>query len=147
MGVAVGGTALFPQVRLVSTPPMSDANKLAWLTLGHGLDQTGQNQAAVLQAAAMALLSRRGSGTEPGGSLASRFGLDELALGTVSGTGERVVSVGKRLSSKFYLGFERGITGAVSVLKITYDLSRRWSVQARAGSENAVDLFYTLGFR
>ncbi len=147
VGVAVGGTALLPQVRLVSTPPMSDANKLAWLTLGHGLDQAGQNQTAVLQAAAMALLSRRGSGTEPGGSLASRFGLDELALGTVSGTGERVVSVGKRLSSKFYLGFERGITGAVSVLKITYDLSRRWSVQARAGSENAVDLFYTLGFR
>jgi translocation and assembly module TamB len=147
VGVAVGGTALLPQVRLVSTPPMSDANKLAWLTLGHGLDQAGQNQAAVLQAAAMALLSRRGSGTEPGGTLANRFGLDELTLGTVSGTGEQVVSLGKRLSSQVYLGFEQGITGAVSVLKITYDLSRRWSVQARAGSENAVDLFYTLGFR
>jgi translocation and assembly module TamB len=45
------------------------------------------------------------------------------------------------------VGFEHGIKGAAQVIKITYDLSRRWSVQARAGSENAVDLFYTLGFR
>jgi translocation and assembly module TamB len=145
VGVAVGGTALLPQVRLVSTPAMSDADKLAWLTLGHGLDQAGKNQTAVLQAAAMALLSR--GNTDSQGTLASRFGLDELSLGTVSGTGEQVVSVGKRIASNFYLGFERGVTGAVSVIKITYDLSRRWSVQARAGSENAVDLFYTLGFR
>jgi len=145
VGVAVGGSALVPQIRLVSTPPMSDADKLAWLTLGHGLDQAGRNDTAMLQAAAQALLSRGNAGTK--GSLASRFGLDDLSLGTASGTGERVVSVGKRFASNFYLGFERGITGAVNVMKITYDLSRRWSVQARAGSENAVDLFYTLGFR
>lgn len=145
VGVAVGGSALLPQIRLVSTPAMSDADKLAWLTLGHGLDQAGRNETAVLQAAALALLAR--GGTDSQGTLASRFGLDELSLGTVSGTGERFVSVGKRLASNFYVGFERGITGAVSVIKVTYDLSRRWSVQARAGSENAVDLFYTLGFR
>jgi translocation and assembly module TamB len=58
-----------------------------------------------------------------------------------------VVSLGKRFATNVYVGFERGVTGAVSVVKITYDLSRRWSVQARAGTENAVDLFYTLGFR
>lgn len=145
VGVAVGGTALVPQIRLVSTPAMSDANKLAWLTLGHGLDEAGKNEAAVLQAAALALLSRGDTGSK--GTLASRFGLDDLSLGTASGTGERIVSIGKRFASNFYVGFERGITGAVSVIKITYDLSRRWSVQARAGSESAVDLFYTLGFR
>jgi len=145
VGVAVGGSALLPQIRLVSTPAMSDAEKLAWLTLGHGLDQAGKNEAAVLQAAAMALLSR--GNTDSKGSLASRFGLDELSLGTATGTGERVVTLGKRFATSFYLGFEQGITGAVSVIKITYDLSKRWSVQARAGSENAVDLFYTLGFR
>jgi translocation and assembly module TamB len=124
---------------------MSDANKLAWLTLGHGLDEAGKNEAAVLQAAALALLSR--GETDSKGTLASRFGLDHLALGTASGTGERIVSLGKRFASNFYVGFERGITGAVSVIQVTYNLSRRWSVQARAGSENAVDLFYTLGFR
>jgi len=145
VGVAVGGTALVPQVRLVSTPSMSDANKLAWLTLGHGLDEAGKNEAAVMQAAALALLSR--GSTDGKGTLASRFGLDELSLGTASGTGERIVSIGKRFASNFYVGFEHGITGAAQVIKITYDLSRRWSVQARAGSENAVDLFYTLGFR
>jgi len=145
VGVAVGGSVLLPQIRLVSTPAMSDADKLAWLTLGHGLDQAGRNETAVLQAAAMALLARGGSDSK--GTLASRFGLDKLSLGTTSGTGERVLSVGKRLAANFYLGFEQGITGAVSVINVTYDLSRRWSVQARAGSENAVDLFYTLGFR
>lgn len=145
VGVAVGGTVLVPQIRLVSTPAMSDADRLAWLTLGHGLDHAGKNEAAVLQAAALALLSR--GSTDSKGTLASRFGLDTLSLGTTSATGERIVSIGKRFASNFYLGFERGLTGAVSVIRITYDLSRRWSVQARAGSENAVDLFYTLGFR
>ena len=147
VGVAVGGTALLPQIRLVSTPAMSDADKLAYLTIGRPLNQAGGNEAAVLQAAAMALLSRRG--TDPGtkGGLASRFGLDELSLGTATTTGERIVTLGKQLGSRFYLGFERGITGAISVLKITYDLSRRWSVQARAGTENSLDLLYTLGFR
>jgi translocation and assembly module TamB len=49
VGVAIGGTALLPQVRLVSTPPMTDAERLAWLTLGRGLDQVGGNEAAVLR--------------------------------------------------------------------------------------------------
>jgi len=147
VGVAVGGTALLPRVRLVSNPAMSDADKLAWLTLGHGLNQAGGNEAAVLQAAAMALIARGDNASGFTGSFASRFGLDELSLGTQSATGERVVSLGKRFATNVYVGFERGVTGAVSVVKITYDLSRRWSVQARAGTENAVDLFYTLGFR
>ncbi|MCC6531749.1 MAG: translocation/assembly module TamB domain-containing protein [Burkholderiales bacterium] len=146
VGVAIGGSALLPRIRLVSTPPMADADKLAWLTLGHGLDQTGGNEAAALQAAAQALLAR-GADPNTQASLASRLGLDELSLGTVSATGERVVSVGKRLASNVYIGFERGVTGAVNVIRVTYDLSRRWSVQARAGTENALDLFYTLGFR
>jgi translocation and assembly module TamB len=147
VGVAVGGTALLPQVRLVSTPPMSDADKLAWLTLGRGLDQVSGNEAAVMQAAAMALLSRRGSGSGAQRTFANRFGLDELSVSKTPTTGEQIVTLGKRFTSNVYLGVERGVTGAVSVVKVTYDLSRRWSVQGRAGSENAVDLFYTLDFR
>lgn len=145
-GVAVGGTVLVPRVRLVSTPVVSDAEKLAWLTLGHGLSSAGRNDAAILQAAAQALLAQ---GDPTGGSpgLARQLGLDDLSLVASSDTGEHIVTIGKRLGSNVYVGFERGITGAVSVVKITYDLSRRWSVQGRAGTENAVDLFYTLGFR
>ncbi|RPI43271.1 MAG: hypothetical protein EHM59_15810, partial [Betaproteobacteria bacterium] len=145
VGVAVGGTALVPQVRLVSTPPMSDADKLAWLTLGRGLSQAGGNEAAVLQAAASALLSRGTS--ESQGGFPGRVGLDELSVTKESTTGEQIVTLGKRFASNVYLGFEQGVTGAVSVVKVTYDLSRRWSVQARAGTEHAVDIFYTLGFR
>jgi translocation and assembly module TamB len=91
----------------------------------------------------MALLS--GPGSER--TFANRIGLDELSVAKAETTGEQIVTLGKRFASNVYLGVERGVTGAVSVVKVTYDLSRRWSVQARAGSENAVDLFYTLGFR
>jgi len=145
-GVAVGGTARFPRIRLVSTPSVSDAEKLAWLTLGHGLDQSGRNEAAVLQAAAQALFAR-GEGTGVTGGLARTFGLDELTFAGRGDAGEGIVTFGKRLAANVYVGYERGLTGAVSVMKIQLDLSRRWSVQARAGSENAVDLFYTIGFR
>jgi translocation and assembly module TamB len=145
-GVAVGGTAQLPRIRLVSNPAVSDADKLAWLTLGHGLDQSGRNEASVLQAAAQALFAR-GDGPALAGGIAQAFGLDELSFAGRGEAGEQILSFGKRLAANVYVGFERGLTGAVSVMKIQLDLSRRWSVQARAGSQNAVDLFYTLGFR
>ena len=58
----------------------------------------------------------------------------------------QVLTLGKRLSERLYLSYEQGIEDASQIVKLTYQLSRRWSVVARAGTDNAVDLFYTLYF-
>jgi len=88
--------------------------------------------------------------------IASTLGVDEISIrraastsnasnntGSLSGT---VVSLGKRISSKVYVGYEQGLTGAASLVKINYALTKRWTVRLAAGSDNALDVFYKFTF-
>ncbi|WP_332856191.1 translocation/assembly module TamB domain-containing protein [Duganella sp. S19_KUP01_CR8] len=147
-GVEVRGTALAPVAKLVSTPAVSDSDKLAWLVLGHGIDNTGGNDMALLSAAAGALF---GGGQ---GKLANALGVDELgvsqaagtAAGAATGLQTTVVTVGKRLSSRAYLSFEQGAGTATSLVKLKYKLNPRISLQFQTGTNNALDVLYTWAF-
>jgi len=144
-GVAISGTAAEPQVRLVSEPPVPDSEKLSWLVLGHGLDNASGQDYSVLQAAAGALLAS-GESVSLQTRLAEAAGLDELSVRGDGSLESTVVALGKRLSSRAFLSFEQGLTGADSLVKVTYTLTRRLSVQAQTGTDNALDLFYTFSF-
>ncbi|RFP13982.1 hypothetical protein D0T25_22950 [Duganella sp. BJB488] len=147
-GVEVRGTALAPVAKLVSTPAVSDSDKLAWLVLGHGIDNTAGNDMALLSAAAGALF---GGGQ---GKLANALGVDELgvsqaagtAAGAATGLQTTVVTVGKRLSSRAYLSFEQGAGTATSLVKLKYKLNPRISLQFQTGTNNALDVLYTWAF-
>ncbi|MDR1936719.1 MAG: translocation/assembly module TamB domain-containing protein, partial [Candidatus Accumulibacter sp.] len=166
-GVQVGGSARRPVVRLVSDPELPDADKLAWLLLGHGPESMSAGDAALLAAAADDLL-----GNDSGGivrQLKNTFGIDEFGVrqGDIGGNAARapgsrivarsvdaaastpndpILSVGKRLSANATLAYEQSLTKAESVVKLTVNLTRRVAVIARAGSDNALDIFYTLTF-
>jgi len=165
-GVQIGGTAQRPVVKLVSDPELPDAEKLAWLVLGHGPDQMSAGDATVLLGAAGGLL-----GNESGnlvGQLKKTFGIDEFgvrqgeiggsggrqptsrvagsSVDTSSSTGNQIFSVGKRLSSNALLSYEQALGKAESIVKLTVNLNRQVSVVGRAGSDNAFDIFYTLSF-
>jgi len=165
-GVQISGTARKPIIKLVSDPELPDAEKLAWLVLGHGPEQMGAGDASVLLSAAGGLL-----GNDSGGlvqQLKKRFGFDELGVRTgqigdlggrqptsriagssynsIDSTGQQIFSVGKRLSSKAMLSYEQALGKAESVVKLTVSLGQRVSVVGRAGSDNAIDLFYTFTF-
>ncbi|MCU6500601.1 translocation/assembly module TamB domain-containing protein [Rugamonas sp. A1-17] len=147
-GVEVRGTALAPVAKLVSTPAVSDSDKLAWLVLGHGIDNTAGNDMALLSAAAGALF---GGGQ---GKLANALGVDELGVSQAAGTSAgaatglqtTVVTVGKRLSSRAYLSFEQGAGTATSLVKLRYKLNPRISLQFQTGTNNALDVLYTWAF-
>jgi translocation and assembly module TamB len=151
-GVEVRGTALAPSAKLVSTPVVSDSDKLAWLVLGHGIDNTAGNDMALLSTAAGALFG--GGGGQ--GKLASALGVDELGVGQASGatstagaaTGlqNTVVTVGKRISSRAYLSFEQGTGAATSLVKLKYKLNPRITLQFQTGTNNALDVLYTWAF-
>ena len=64
VGVAVTGTALNPRIRLFSEPELSDIDKLSWLVLGRASETTGGADTALLQHAALALLSGEGPGRD-----------------------------------------------------------------------------------
>lgn len=165
-GVEVSGTVRNPRVRLVSEPNVPDADKLSWIILGRSQDQVAGADAGLLLSAAGAILGR-GEGPGVTEQLARGLGFDEISVrtGDISGSASRIpsstvagdvrlgagepglasqiVTVGKRLSSSAYLSYEQSLMGTASVVKLTYELSRRLSLVGRTGTDNAVDLFYS----
>jgi translocation and assembly module TamB len=146
-GVEVTGTARAPVVRLVSVPEVPDQEKLAWLVLGHKVDSAQHSDTQALQSSAALLLAD--VGTSPlQKRLAQRLGLDELSVsgGEAAGTTGGVVTLGKRISERIYVIFERGLGVASNAVKVNYQLSRRWSVRTESGRTDAVDIFYSISW-
>ena len=145
-GVAVTGTAKRPAVRLVSTPPVPDAEKLSWIVLGRAPDASGTDT-SLLIAAAGTILGRPGESLT--GQIAQALGVDELSLrqATESDTlSSQILTVGKRFSDRAWIGYEQGLTAATGALKFTYALTPRISLVTRAGGDNAADVFYNFRF-
>ncbi|WP_420473401.1 translocation/assembly module TamB domain-containing protein [Noviherbaspirillum sp. ST9] len=145
-GVSIRGTALTPRVTLVSEPPVPDAEKLSWLVLGRGLAAAGDTDIGALQSAAGALLSE-GAKAGVQSRIASTFGLDTFSIGTSQDTlQQRIVTIGKQVSSRLYLSYQQGLESAGSVVQVRYALSPKLSLEAEAGSRSAISLFYNIAF-
>ncbi|MBV1731803.1 MAG: translocation/assembly module TamB domain-containing protein [Hydrogenophaga sp.] len=148
VGVLITGNAQGPRVGLFAAPDLPDGDKLAWLVLGRPASSAGA-QAFVLQQAARQLLTRGGEPLDS--ALAKTLGLDEIGFSSTgtrtkadgTTTTDAALTLGKRLSSDLYLSYEQSVTGAMSTVSILYDLSKRLTLRARAGTENAIDLIFT----
>jgi translocation and assembly module TamB len=148
VGVQITGSAQVPRVRLFSDPELPDSEKLAWLVLGRPASAAGA-QVFVLQQAARALLS--GNQEMADSNLAKAFGLDEVGFqgettAADGSTTEAAFTLGKRLSDDLYLSYEHSLSSAMSTVSMFYDLSRHLTLRARAGTENAVDLIFTVQY-
>ncbi|MFZ5843885.1 MAG: translocation/assembly module TamB domain-containing protein [Pseudomonadota bacterium] len=163
-GVAVTGTVLQPRVQLVSEPELPEAEKLSWLVLGKGLSDVGPGDPGLLMTAGLALLGDSGGGTLAriqqqlgitvglrtgnlgGGRMGSRSRLlDYSNTGSATSAAE-IASIAKTFASKFTIGFEQVLGTGESVMLISWALSRSLSLEARSGTDNALDLFYSLRF-
>lgn len=140
-GVEVTGNVNAPRVRLVSEPNVSEEEKLSWIMFGQssntGIGQRGASNEA------LALLGNFG-----GKKIAKGVGLDQFSIGSSESgitavSGEQFVNLGKAISEKFMLGYEQSLTGAQSVAKVTYQLSRSWSVLVRGGTINSLNLLFS----
>ncbi|WP_407278676.1 translocation/assembly module TamB domain-containing protein [Aromatoleum evansii] len=166
-GIEIAGSARRPRIRLVSEPNVPDPEKLSWIVLGRAPSAGGGGDMGLLLPAAQALLGGPGGGMTE--QLSRSLGFDEFSIGqgevggvTRSATsrvvgegtivrggdsvGGQVLTLGKRLSSDLVLSFEQSLGGAESLVKLTYQLSRRVSLVARGGSDNAADIYYTISF-
>jgi translocation and assembly module TamB len=163
-GVQLSGTAQRPVVRLISDPDLPDSDKLSWLILGHGPENMGAGDASLLLSAAGSLLGNDSGNVVQ--QLKRSFGIDEFgvrqgnlddsgsrqpgsrvvagSIDTASTTGNQILSIGKRLSSSATLSYEQSLGTAESIVKLSIALTREITLIGRAGSDNALDLFYTL---
>ena len=161
-GVEVLGTIARPRVRLVSTPDVPEPEKLSWLVLGRSASDATLGDSAVMMAAARALLGNN----NPGSDLTKRFGIDEFKIGradtnsilgvlpenTVAGrTGQpsaaEVVSVGKNINKNIQLAYEQGLAATEGTLKLTYRVTRPFSVLVRMGYLPGLDGVWRWTFR
>ncbi|MES2636165.1 MAG: translocation/assembly module TamB domain-containing protein [Pseudomonadota bacterium] len=144
-GVEITGSGLNPRVKLVSEPNVPDTEKLSWLVLGHGTDQAGKNDFAMLSLAAGAVLSN-GDSVPLQTKLARAAGLDEFGFGGADAESASL-TFGKRLTSRLYLSYEKSVSGLLDVARLTFNITPRWAIQAETGTESAVDALYTFSFK
>jgi translocation and assembly module TamB len=144
VGIQINGSLQTPQLKLVSTPDTSNENKISLLVLGQPMSQVGSSDMALLSVAAGALLSQ-GDSVSLQTKIAQAVGLDSI---DVRGTGPTnyAVSVGKRINRNLVVGYEKSIVGLLNVGKLTYQLTKRISIETRTGSDNALDVFYGFSF-
>jgi translocation and assembly module TamB len=144
-GVEITGSATIPLVKLVSDPNVPETDKLAWLVLGHGTEQAGKNDFAILSLAAGALFSQ-GQSVPLQSQIARAAGLDEFSFS--GGDAENAsLTLGKRLSSQLYLSYAKSISSLQDVARLTFNITPRWALRAEAGNESAVDVLYTFSFK
>ena len=142
VGVAITGNLLTPRVRLFSEPEMSDSEKLSWLVLGRAPDGLGRNDTALLQRAAVALLA--GEGEAPTDALMKSLGIDEISLRQGEGdVRETVITIGKQLSRRWYLGYERGVNATTGTWQLIYRIAQRFTLRAQSGLDSALDVIWT----
>jgi translocation and assembly module TamB len=140
--VAISGTPVNPRVRLFSEPELSEIDKLSWLVMGRASDGLGRTDTALLQRAALALLS--GEGNSPTDQLTKAIGLDEISLRQSDGeVRETVISLGKQLSRRWYVGYERGLNATAGNWQLIYRIARRFTLRAQSGADNSLDLIWT----
>lgn len=144
VGVAITGTAQNPRVRLISTPEMSELDKLSWLTLGRSSAGLASDQTAILQRAALALLAGQ-RGSAGGEGIAKRLGLDQISVasGASGGLSDAVVSLGKQVSERFYVGYTQSLDATGGGFELIYKIARRFTLRVQTGEATAIDLIWT----
>jgi len=143
VGVVVTGQAVNPRVRLYSAPNLPEFEALAWLVLGREPGALGREDTALLQRAALALLAGDQSGTGPG--LVQRLGLDELSFSAGAGgnLSEGIVSLGKQVSNRLYVGYEHALAAAGGTWQLVYRIAGRFTVRLQAGEDQSLDAIWT----
>ena len=113
--------------------------------LGHGTEGAGSREFDALAAAASALFGAT-QGASLQARLASTIGLDQFGIARAKGLESTVLTLGKRISSRAYLSYEQGVSGATSLVKLRYTLNKRLTLEAQTGTSSALDLMYNWSF-
>ncbi|MDO9310520.1 MAG: translocation/assembly module TamB domain-containing protein, partial [Nitrosomonas sp.] len=147
-GVEIMGSVRHPRVTLVSTPNVPDTEKLSWIVLGRKPDPGGLDTSVLLAAAGSILGGQSGGGITE--QITKALGVDEISFkqaGIGSSLSGQIGVVGKRISSRVYLSYERSLaTTTMGITKLTYNLTPKITVVTQAGEDSAIDLFYTFQF-
>ncbi|MEM1261539.1 MAG: translocation/assembly module TamB domain-containing protein [Pseudomonadota bacterium] len=142
VGVRIAGSVSEPVSTLTSSPSLPQAETLAWLVTGRGLSEADSDQESTLSDAAVALgLTRLGAVT---GRLREQLGLDTLSVAT-EGADDGQLLAGKWIGERLYLQYAVGIFDKLGSVMVRYQINDRLRFESRTGTEQSLDLVYTVG--
>ncbi len=137
-GIRVEGRASAPRATVYSNPAKSESEALAYLTLGRPLSSLTGDEARQLGAAKSAL--NAGTGLLAS-QLGNKIGLDDAGVTESRALGSEVLSVGKYLSPKLYVGYGVSLLGTGQVMMLKYLLRKGFDIQIESSTvENRASL-------
>ena len=146
VGVSITGNLLTLRIKLFSEPEISDVDKLSWLVLGRAPDSLGRNDTALLQRAAVALLA--GEGEAPTDAILKNLGITDLSLRQGdTDVRETIISLGKQINRRLYLGYERGVNATTGNWQLIYRIAQRFTLRVQGGLDNSVDVIWVWRFQ
>ncbi|OAQ15167.1 tubulin binding protein [Bibersteinia trehalosi Y31] len=144
-GVKVTGIADNLDVKLFSSPSMSQDEILSYILTGRGLESSGDAGSGNSIAAALIGLSLS-KGSKTVGSVGSAFGINDLSV-TTAGIGDNTkVVVSGSLTPKFRVKYGVGIFAPLTELTLRYRLAPSLYLQWVSSLNQAVDLLYRFEF-
>lgn len=141
VGVNVRGTLREPRATLFSEPPLPESQQLSYLIAGVPLGESSGSERETMAAAAGAIAR-----SEQGQAIAGQLGIDEVAVDRgdrETGEGPSLV-LGRYLSPRLYVGYGIGLAEQANSVRMRYELTRRWWVEARSGAAAGADLLYSI---
>jgi translocation and assembly module TamB len=143
VGVLLSGTLSRILTRVFSEPAMGEMDALSYLTTGRPLSAAGAGDQYSVASTAVSLGL---NGALPvAQKLGSALNVDEIALDTTS-TGSTAVAVGEQLGDDLYIRYSYGVFDNLGTVRVTYKISRRLSIEASSGEEQALDLIYSVNW-
>ena len=139
-GIRVVGNASDPRASVYSDPAKSETEALSYLTLGRPLTSLSGAEAQQLGSAKSALSAGTGLLAS---QLGSKIGLDDAGVNTSRALGADVLSVGKYLSPKLYVGYGVSLLGTGQVLTLKYLLRKGFNIEIESSTvENRASVNY-----
>ncbi len=140
-GIRISGNPVMPKVELFSDPTMIQARQLSYLLNGTDLDGGEGTSTNVFLVNALVSF---GVGNSDSGfnKLGKSLGFNSLNLQTAGQGDNTQVQLTGRLSDNIQVTYGVGVFDQVSEVILKYQLLPKLYLEAKSGTESAVDLFY-----
>ena len=133
------GTLKKPVTRIYTEPALSESESLAYLLTGATLEKSDSSSAALIAAAAMSL------GRDYVDALMGAVGIDEFDMKSTS-LGQNSMVIGKRISPDLYARYIMDVLTAEMQFAVIYKLTKKISIETRAGTTHSSDIKYNIEF-
>ena len=143
VAMLITGKANDPSTQLKSSLHLTEANKLSHLITGRAINDLNSSEGNDLSNAALLLGLERSSSTIQ--EISTKFGFNNVSIEAGDeGLLSTSLLLGKYLSPKLYISYAKDLFSSLGAIQVNYSLTNNISVEVESGTEQTVDLIYSI---